>query len=303
MAQTSIFSLLVVLLGSSESFTHDIISVRHVENDVSTRIPKNLHEFGRRRDFNEFARRRGSSLQMSSAPVVSAGIVAVTSSISAGLVGGSLHAITGPDHLAALIPKCCGKRWFTAVRVGAVWGIGHGISSLILGISAFALKSHLNNIHKIRTLLSGASHLLEVAVGLSVLIVGLMGIREAREWEEDNKNLYPVSLSSAAIDPHVTRTDTKTILFNGFLHGFSWDGAPSLVPALAVTTWRGNLSFLLAYGLGTMGAMSIATTLVGEGTRKAGQIFNRPDIPQKLSMVFSCIAVMIGVTWTGLAFR
>merc|ERR1712176_854776 len=123
---------------------------------------------------------------------VSAGIAAVTCAITGGLAGGSLHAITGPDHLAALIPKCCGKRWFTAVRVGAVWGIGHGISSLILGISAYALKNHLNNIHKIRTLLSGASHLLEVAVGLSLLLVGVMGIREAREWEEDNNALSPI---------------------------------------------------------------------------------------------------------------
>jgi len=294
MVRTSRLILLLALLGSSQSFTHDIASIRHIETIKSILTPRNVNDFGIKRK---------SSLQMTSTPVVSAGIAAVACAITGGFAGGSLHAITGPDHLAALIPKCCGQRWYTAWRVGAIWGIGHGISSLTLGISAFALKNHLNNIQRIRTLLSSVSHLLEVAVGLSLIAVGIMGIREAREWEEDNNVLSPKSLSAAAVDHRVVRTEKKSILFNGLLHGFSCDGALSLVPALAVSTWRGNISFLLAYGLGTMGAMSIATTLVGEGTRKASQVFNRPDIPQKLSMVFSWLAVLIGITWTGLALK
>jgi len=31
---------------------------------------------------------------------------------------------TGPDHLAALLPRCIGKRWYQAMRIGAVWGLG-----------------------------------------------------------------------------------------------------------------------------------------------------------------------------------
>ena len=30
----------------------------------------------------------------------------------------------------------------------------------------------------------------------------------------------------------------RAIFANGILHGFSWDGAPSLAPALAMTSWR-----------------------------------------------------------------
>jgi hypothetical protein len=35
-----------------------------------------------------------------------------------------VHGFPGPDHLAALLPKCVGKRWFEAAEIGAIWGLG-----------------------------------------------------------------------------------------------------------------------------------------------------------------------------------
>jgi hypothetical protein len=49
--------------------------------------------------------------------------------------------------------------------------------------------------------------------------------------------------------------------------------------------------------------MAIATTLIGEGTRRAGEVFQRPDIPQKLSYVSSILAIVIGAIWCGLALK
>jgi len=220
--------------------------------------------------------------------------------IGGGFFAGGLHAISGPDHLAALIPRCCGQRWFRAGRIGALWGMGHGVSATLLGIIAFALKNRLNKIEGLKFFLSGASNVLEIAVGASLILIGLMGIREAREWEEDI-DVSPQSLSSAAVDIGVKSTKKRAVVFNGLLHGLSWDGAPSLAPALAVATWGGNLSFLFSYAVGTATTMAITTTLVGEGTRAAGDMFKRPDIPQKLSLVSSFIAILIGSVWCGLA--
>jgi hypothetical protein len=179
--------------------------------------------------------------------------------------------------------------------------MGHGVSATILGVLAFALKSTLNKSQGIRTLLAGASHITEIAVGLSLMVIGIMGIREAREWEEEIDNVQPQSLSAAAADAGVKTAQKRAVIFNGLLHGFSWDGAPSLAPAIAVATWSGNLAFLSAYAVGTMGAMAVTTTLIGEGTRRAGQIFQRPDLPQKLSLASSILAIAIGVIWCGLA--
>ena len=212
--------------------------------------------------------------------------------------------LTGPDHLAALLPRCVGQRWYRAGRVGALWGMGHGVSATILGISAYALKTSFNSraaATGFKKFLDGASHVTEVAVGLSLVIIGVMGIREAREWEEEIDGVQPQSLSAAAADPGIKNAQKRAVIFNGLLHGFSWDGAPSLAPAIAVATWSGNLAFLTAYAVGTMSAMAVTTTLIGEGTRRAGQVFQRPDLPQKLSLFSSVLAIAIGVVWCGLA--
>jgi len=197
--------------------------------------------------------------------------------------------------------------------VGALWGMGHGLSATIIGVLAFALKNTFSNNmgSGMKKFLSGASHLTEVAVGLSLIVIGLMGIREAREWELENEQHPPIvakSLSAAAVTDDnggvmgAKSNKKRAVIFNGLLHGFSWDGAPSLAPAIAVATWSGNLAFLSAYAAGTMAAMTLVTTLVGEGTRQAGQFFQRPDIPQKLSLYSSVLAMVIGAVWVGLAF-
>jgi hypothetical protein len=178
--------------------------------------------------------------------------------------------------------------------------MGHGMSATLLGVLGFGLKAQVQKAPGVKAMLSGASHVTEIAVGLSLILIGAMGIREAREWKD-----VPQSLSAAANPDSgdVPDAQKRAVIFNGILHGFSWDGAPSLAPALAVATWGGNLTFLSAYAAGTMGAMAITTSLIGEGTRRAGEIFERPDIPQKLSFYSSILAIAIGVIWCGLALR
>eukprot|EP00980_Cylindrotheca_fusiformis_P010625 scaffold2364_cov74-Cylindrotheca_fusiformis.AAC.2 len=253
---------------------------------------------------------------------------AVAGILTGGLFAGGLHAIAGtyiiffpfcpaiygptdrlprPDHLAALLPRCCGQRWYKAGKIGALWGMGHGVSATILGVLAFGLKAQVQKAPGVKAWLAGASHVMEIAVGLSLIVIGGMGMREAREWEDEISNhQHTQSLSAAASD--VTggvsaQAQKRAVIFNGLLHGFSWDGAPSLAPALAVATWGGNLAFLSAYAAGTMTTMAITTTLIGEGTRRAGEIFNRPDFPQKLSYVSSLLAIAIGLVWCGLALK
>jgi sulfite exporter TauE/SafE len=179
--------------------------------------------------------------------------------------------------------------------------MGHGVSATMIGVAAFGLKNRIKNVTAIQGMFKYASSVTEIAVGLSLVVIGLLGIKEAREWKSEIEQAQPQSLSAAAADAGMKTAPKRAVMFNGLLHGFSWDGAPSLAPALAVATWRGNIAFLLAYALGTMGAMAIATTLIGEGTRRAGEVFNRPDIPQKLSLGSSVVAIMIGVIWCGLA--
>jgi hypothetical protein len=276
-----------------------------------------------------------TSVVAAKATAAAAALAAITGAVSGGVFAGGLHAIAGPDHLAALLPRCCGQRWYVAGRVGALWGMGHGVSATMLGMAAFAFKNAAvfvagsttgttaSSSRLFTAVLSKMSHITEVAVGLSLIIIGVMGIHEARIWEVEadselstTETSTPVTLStqpqkslSAAVVPvkatavhDINDTQKRAIVLNGLLHGFSWDGAPSLAPAIAVTTWASSLAFLASYAVGTMITMAVTTTLIGEGTRRAGKLFHRPDLPQKLSYVSSCIAIVIGSVWCGLPF-
>lgn len=244
-----------------------------------------------------------SSTILSMAPAAPVG--AIAGLLTGGVLGGALHAIAGPDHLAALLPRCCGKRWYKAGRIGLLWGIGHGVSVTMLGVLGFALKSQMSKAPGAKAALHGVSQLMEAAVGLSLIVIGALGLREAREWGEEIDSLPAHSLS-AAVSPDEAgsvNNRNRAVIFNGLLHGFSWDGAPSLAPALAVANWGGNLAFLSAYAAGTVAMMVLATSFIGEGTRRAGEFFNRPDLPQKLSFGSSLLAIAIGAIWCGLALK
>ena len=49
-----------------------------------------------------------------------------------GLVAGSVHVFAGPDHLAALAPVVADDRR-NGLRLGALWGLGHGLGVVVLG--------------------------------------------------------------------------------------------------------------------------------------------------------------------------
>ena len=220
---------------------------------------------------------------------------ALPSSIAGGLLSGGLHAITGPDHLAALIPPSIGHPGWYGMRLGATWGLGHGISAIFLGLSAFFLKGTVSNRFKF---LQKLSTLAESTVGISLIIIGFVGIKENLEKEEETKVWIDENkVQTEDVTPSTTLKSSQAIFANGILHGFSWDGAPSLAPALTMTSWRGALSFLISYCIGTIIAMSIASGAVSEGSLRLGKAVNNPNLPRNLSLASSLVAILIGIYW------
>mmetsp|Transcript_17367 Transcript_17367/g.27064 ORF Transcript_17367/g.27064 Transcript_17367/m.27064 type:complete len:311 (-) Transcript_17367:518-1450(-) len=308
MTSTIRISTLLITLSAASAYSNTAGTPLRSSNGFTTVLrPSSISSPGRSKGVSRGNNSRSAmSMHTPVSAAAGVGVAAIGGVIGGGLFAGGLHAVAGPDHLAALLPRTVGQRWYRAGRTGALWGVGHGISVTILGMLGYALKSRISMSTSFGKVLHGASHCLEAAVGLSLVVIGLMGLKEAREWEAELEDVDPTptkSLSAAGnADEHVTNVKNRAVVFNGLLHGFSWDGAPSLAPALAVASWRGNIAFLLAYALGTMGAMAVTTTLIGEGTRQAGAIFHRPDLPQKLSFFSSLIAIIVGAVWTGLAF-
>lgn len=95
----------------------------------------------------------------------------VLGALLAGLVAGVLHVLSGPDHLAAVLPFAVrGRR--QALRVGATWGLGHGLGVLLLGAVAIALRSAVD--------VEAISAAAEVVVGVMLMVLGAWAIRRSR---------------------------------------------------------------------------------------------------------------------------
>ena len=109
-----------------------------------------------------------------------------------GTFAGGLHAVTGPDHLSALLPLCIGRRWFVSMYAGAYWGLGHGLGAALVGALAFAARGALN--------IDSYASYMEAAVGLSIMVIGANGVREAREWSDEIRANEEAAAAEAACD-------------------------------------------------------------------------------------------------------
>uniref|UniRef100_A0A0G4HK98 Urease accessory protein UreH-like transmembrane domain-containing protein n=1 Tax=Chromera velia CCMP2878 TaxID=1169474 RepID=A0A0G4HK98_9ALVE len=214
-----------------------------------------------------------------------------------GALAGALHAVSGPDHLAALVPQCVGVRAGRAARTGAVWGFGHGLSAMTMGVAAWLLKERMHNSPVVAQLES----VTELLVGLTLILIGVLGWKEAQDWDVSELK-QEIAKAEAGGPGRGAMKSSGAIFANGILHGFSLDGAPSLTPALAFPTFQGVLGFLLSYCVGTAMAMSGTTSLIGETTLQLSASSKNPEVPRRLAKGSSLIAVSVGLVWTLNAF-
>ena len=190
----------------------------------------------------------------------------------------------------ALPPDAAQLRILRPAATPLLPGLGHGIGAALVGALAFCLRSALN--------LDALTTYMEAAVGISIMIIGVNGIAEAREWREDHEESAVdggASLSDVAVDaPGIMST-----LGTGILHGCSGSGhLLGVMPALAMPTWVCAAAYLGCFGLGTMIAMALLTGAVGEASVQMGERLNQPDVPAKLSMLTSLFALTMGALWT-----
>ena len=100
--------------------------------------------------------------------------------VGGGILSSAFHSLTGPDHLAALLPVIFCRRWYTAALYGIVWGAGHGLSSSIVGVMAASLKGSLLHDSAIEWLSSWST----VGIGVTLIVIGIMGLYELAHENE-----------------------------------------------------------------------------------------------------------------------
>ncbi|KAL5711698.1 hypothetical protein ACHQM5_013954 [Ranunculus cassubicifolius] len=212
------------------------------------------------------------------------------SSAWTGFFAGCLHTLSGPDHLAALAPLSIGRTPLESAAVGALWGCGHDAGQVIFGLLFLLLKDRLH-IEIIRTWGTRV-------VGLTLLVIGAMGIKEASEVPAPC-----VALENGECDVRVLENlenppagGKKKIGFatfaTGIIHGLQPDALMMVLPALALPSRLAGAAFLGMFLVGTVFAMGSYTVFIGSCSQALKD--RVPKITEKLTWASSLIAIGLG---------
>jgi hypothetical protein len=187
----------------------------------------------------------------------------------AGLSAGALHVVGGPDHLAALAPIAT-RAPRRAVRVGALWGLGHGLGVVAAGSLGRTLRGALD----LDALSAGA----ELAVGLTLVLLGARGLAKAVRAPRD---AHPREGATGA-----------SALGVGVLHGAAGAGHLfGVLPSLLLSR-LGAAAYLGAYLLAAVLTMAAAGALLGRG------LSGRSERTRRLAQgAGGAVAALVGVFW------
>ena len=180
------------------------------------------------------------------------------------LMLGMRHA-TDPDHVVAVTTIVTRERSvLKAAGIGAIWGLGHTITLLVVGGAIIAFKVGFNA----RLGLS-----MELCVAVMLIVLGVL-------------NLFDVRAKATA--PSASRP-----FFVGVVHGMAGSAAAALliVPLLDDPRWAAL--YLLTFGLGTVVGMSLITISIAAPSLLAAT--HIPSLERSLRLVSGGLSVVFGL--------
>jgi sulfite exporter TauE/SafE len=212
-------------------------------------------------------------------------------SVIAGFLAGSLHVFSGPDHLAAIAPLAVNVRrrsWVTGLR----WGLGHSAGILVVGVLSLLLRDLLP--------LESISLWSERLVGVLLIAIGFWGIRKAmqvhsHEHEHNGETHVHIHMHGA----HQTRAvhqHTHTAFGIGTIHGLAGSSHFfGILPAMAFPSLTDGLAYLMAFGLGTIVAMSWFSTAISTITERV----TRRTVKGYRNLLYCCsvATLLVGGYW------
>ncbi|KAG9156368.1 hypothetical protein Leryth_009249 [Lithospermum erythrorhizon] len=213
------------------------------------------------------------------------------SSAWTGFLAGCLHTLSGPDHLAALAPLSIGRTRMESAAVGALWGCGHDAGQLIFGLLFLLLKDRLH----IEIIRNWGTRV----VGITLLIIGAMGIKEASEVPTPCVALETGECEVGTYEAlEIPTTGKKKIGFatfaTGIVHGLQPDALMMILPALALPSRLAGAAFLGTFLIGTVAAMASYTVLIGSCSEALKDRI--PRITEKLTWASSLVAIGLGLS-------
>jgi hypothetical protein len=180
------------------------------------------------------------------------------------LLLGMRHA-TDPDHIVAVTTIVARERSVVkAAGIGAVWGLGHTITLLLVGGAIIAFKIGFNA----RLGLS-----MELCVAVMLIVLGLL-------------NLFDVKMRTGA-------PSTSRPFVVGVVHGLAGSAAAALLIVPLMDDPRWAALYLITFGLGTIVGMSIVTISIAAPSLLAAA--HMPSLQRSLRVASGAVSVVFGL--------
>ena len=190
--------------------------------------------------------------------------------------------------MQALTPLTIGRNRFSASLLGSLWGLGHSTGQLVLGLAFVLLKAQFT------VFLPFLERWAGTIVGLTLLAIGGLGIYESLYEEDDCENedeakLRDITTKTGAGEGKVAAATFGT----GVLYGLQPDSLFVIIPALALPSSFAAFSYCMMFVIGTVLAMGGYTLFLGTASEELCR--DRPWLQQNLSVIASCVAILVGV--------
>lgn len=188
-----------------------------------------------------------------------------------GLVFGLKHA-TEADHVVAVSTIVSEHRnLLRAALVGGLWGVGHTVSLVVVGMVVLALRIAIPE--RVATWLEFGVALMIIGLGINALMRALRGRADVHVHvhahdegthahihfhEDGTEHAEPVAAHSHA----VSRVGIKPLLV-GAVHGLAGSAALTLLVLTQIDSFMLGLLYLALFGIGSICGMLLMSGLIG----------------------------------------
>jgi threonine/homoserine/homoserine lactone efflux protein len=208
-----------------------------------------------------------------------------------GALAGLFHVLSGPDHLAAVTPLAVaeGRRGWMA---GWTWGLGHASGVVVVASLAVLLRDVLPSVD----IVSAWS---ERLVGGALIGIGLWAFRRSARIQparHTHGRLSHDHMHVQAGPSWIRRLGHAHASFClGVLHGVAGSSHFfGVLPALALPTRGAALSYIGAFGVGTVVAMTAFAAVLGSAGVRAG---HHPRAHRAMMTAAAVLAMVVGGVW------
>jgi hypothetical protein len=207
--------------------------------------------------------------------------------IFTGILAGFAHVVSGADHLIAMAPAAINNPQ-KALKNSFSWGLGHSSGVLLLAFLAIFIKDI--------TPLNKFSNIAEFLVGISLLIVGVLAIRNSLQLSiHSHSHRHKNGIAHRHLHFHVKERSNKhshALTGLGLLHGIAGGSHfLAVLPALALPLTSACL-YLISYLIGSLMSMNLFTCLISFTTFKASQ-----KLIKRLIAIAGGLSFSMGLVW------